>query len=63
MVHPGRAWQHLAPDWKLVASVTGLKWADAPEIREAKGENLAAGMAGLPASRACVKGNENLKKA
>ena len=36
MVHPGRAWQHLAPDWKLVASVTGLKWADAPKYGSEK---------------------------
>lgn len=53
MVHPGRAWQHLAPDWKLVASVTGLKWADAPEIREAKkrkpcgGDGRFAGKSGV----------------
>ena len=52
MVHPGRAWQHLAPDWKLVASVTGLKWADAPKYGSEKrkpcgGDGRFAGKSGV----------------
>lgn len=39
MVHPGRAWQHLASVWKPVAPFAGSKWVDASEIREAKREN------------------------
>ena len=55
MVHPGRAWQHLAPDWKLVASVTGLKWADAPKYGSER-ENLTAGMAGCAGKSGVCKG-------
>lgn len=39
MVHPGRAWQHLASVWKPVAPFAGSKWVAPSEIREAKREN------------------------
>lgn len=39
MVHPGRAWQHLASVWKPVAPFAGSKWVAPSEIREVKREN------------------------